>query len=137
MGDPLAALMHAVQVMDLLKTLILKTVRKREDSATGASSPFSSTASDRRIDDFDSEEAEDMSCESREPTLDDDQVSCSHNNEENDHASLNDIEECFLRQLDEGIEDVGNDVNNSPSENLAGKNISPGCCSSCLDYKLL
>ncbi|KAL5993792.1 hypothetical protein ACLOJK_038149 [Asimina triloba] len=114
--------MHAVQVMDLHKTLILKTVREREDSATGGSSPFSSTASDRRIDDFDSEEAEDMSCESREPTLDDDQVSCSHNNEENDHASLNDIEECFLRQLDEGIEDVGNDVNNSPIADKAFAN---------------
>ncbi|KAL5993983.1 hypothetical protein ACLOJK_038340 [Asimina triloba] len=47
----------------------------------------------------------------------------------NYRASLNDIEECFLRQLDEGTKDVGNDANNSSAENLAGKNICPGCCS--------
>ncbi|KAL5994443.1 hypothetical protein ACLOJK_024493 [Asimina triloba] len=108
MVDPSIALMHVVQVMNLLKTLILKTLREREEAATGGSSPFSSTTSDQQIDDFDNEEAEDMSCESREPTSDDDQVSYSHSNEENDHASLDDIE-CFLRQLDEGTEDVGND----------------------------
>ncbi|KAL5995343.1 Rho GTPase-activating protein 2 [Asimina triloba] len=129
MVDPLTALMHAVQVMNLLKTLILKTLREREEAATGGSSPFSSNASDQQIDDFDSEEAEDMSCESRELTSDDDQVNYSHSIEENDRASLNDIEECFLRQLDEGTEDVGNDANNSSGENLAGKNICPGCCS--------
>ncbi|XP_074269106.1 rho GTPase-activating protein 1-like [Silene latifolia] len=32
MADPLTALMHAVQVMNLLKTLIEKTLREREDS---------------------------------------------------------------------------------------------------------
>ncbi|KAL5987387.1 hypothetical protein ACLOJK_038553 [Asimina triloba] len=85
--------------------------------------------SNQHIDDFDSEEAEDMSCESREPASDDDQVYYSHSIEEHDRASLNDIEECFLRQLDEGTEDVGNDANNSSGENLAGKNICPGCCS--------
>lgn len=34
MADPLTALIHAVQVMNLLKTLILKTLRDREESST-------------------------------------------------------------------------------------------------------
>lgn len=33
MADPLTALMYAVQVMNFLKTLILKTLRERKDSA--------------------------------------------------------------------------------------------------------
>lgn len=32
MADPLTALMHAVQVMNFLKTLIVKTLKEREDS---------------------------------------------------------------------------------------------------------
>ncbi|KAK1258423.1 hypothetical protein QJS04_geneDACA006624 [Acorus gramineus] len=34
MADPLTALIHAVQVMNFLKTLILKTLREREDAAS-------------------------------------------------------------------------------------------------------
>lgn len=33
MADPLTALIHAVQVMNFLKTLIMKTLREREESA--------------------------------------------------------------------------------------------------------
>ncbi|KAK6918193.1 Rho GTPase-activating protein domain [Dillenia turbinata] len=42
MADPLTALIHAVQVMNLLKTLILKTQREREESAakSGLLSPL-------------------------------------------------------------------------------------------------
>ncbi|XP_061357377.1 rho GTPase-activating protein 5-like [Gastrolobium bilobum] len=36
MADPLTALIHAVQVMNLLKTLILKTLREREKSIANA-----------------------------------------------------------------------------------------------------
>ncbi|KAK4419397.1 Rho GTPase-activating protein 1 [Sesamum alatum] len=36
MSDPLTALMYAVQVMNFLKTLIVKTLREREDSAVEA-----------------------------------------------------------------------------------------------------
>ncbi|KAL6633784.1 hypothetical protein ACP70R_026455 [Stipagrostis hirtigluma subsp. patula] len=36
MADPLTALIHAVQVMNFLKTLILKTVNEREEAATAA-----------------------------------------------------------------------------------------------------
>ncbi|OEL37638.1 Rho GTPase-activating protein 2 [Dichanthelium oligosanthes] len=46
MSDPLTALMHAVQVMNLLKTLILKTLRERDDhDDAGAYSSFSSSSS--------------------------------------------------------------------------------------------
>ncbi|XP_059429990.1 rho GTPase-activating protein 1-like, partial [Corylus avellana] len=38
MADPLTALMYAVQVMNFLKTLILKTLRERKDSAEEPSS---------------------------------------------------------------------------------------------------
>lgn len=36
MADPLTALMHAVQVMNFLKTLILRTLRDREDAVLDA-----------------------------------------------------------------------------------------------------
>lgn len=50
MADPLTALIHAVQVMNFLKTLIVKTLQLREESAEEASvlsscSDFSNTAS--------------------------------------------------------------------------------------------
>ncbi|XP_076954537.1 rho GTPase-activating protein 5-like [Bidens hawaiensis] len=35
MADPLTALIHAVQIMNLLKTLVLKTLREREESSPG------------------------------------------------------------------------------------------------------
>ncbi|XP_071707123.1 rho GTPase-activating protein 3-like [Rutidosis leptorrhynchoides] len=35
MADPLTALIHAVQIMNLLKTLVIKTLREREDSSPG------------------------------------------------------------------------------------------------------
>lgn len=34
MADPLTALIHAVQVMNFMKTLILKTIRERDESAS-------------------------------------------------------------------------------------------------------
>ncbi|XP_020574101.1 rho GTPase-activating protein 2-like [Phalaenopsis equestris] len=46
MSDPLTALMHAVQVMNLLKSLILKILREREEASMGGISPsFSSQSS--------------------------------------------------------------------------------------------
>ncbi|KAI7734972.1 hypothetical protein M8C21_020762, partial [Ambrosia artemisiifolia] len=35
MADPLTALIHAVQIMNLLKTLVIKTLREREESCPG------------------------------------------------------------------------------------------------------
>ncbi|KAG5042676.1 hypothetical protein JHK87_006591 [Glycine soja] len=34
MSDPLTTLMHAVQVMNLLKTLIMKTLKEHEQTTT-------------------------------------------------------------------------------------------------------
>ncbi|XP_008812664.2 rho GTPase-activating protein 2 [Phoenix dactylifera] len=81
MSDPLTALMHAVQVMNFLKTLILKTLREREEAAMeGGYSPFSSSHSldqqddddDDDDDDLDSQPDTKMSGESKEITSDDD-----------------------------------------------------------------
>ncbi|XP_075642643.1 rho GTPase-activating protein 2 [Castanea sativa] len=125
MSDPLTALMHAVQVMNLLKTLIMRTLREREESATGAYSPMSSRSSNQQTDeDFDSQQEMDISCESRGPLSDcddddddDDNVPYEHCSEDEDEVearSLGEIEECFLRQLDES-----NDTQNSLSEQPA------------------
>uniref|UniRef100_A0ACD5ZD86 Uncharacterized protein n=1 Tax=Avena sativa TaxID=4498 RepID=A0ACD5ZD86_AVESA len=45
MADPLTALIHAVQVMNFLKTLILKTVKEREESAAAARTSTSNSGS--------------------------------------------------------------------------------------------
>jgi hypothetical protein len=67
MSDPLTALMHAVQVMNFLKTLILRTLRERDDAATGEEyTPNSSPASSIQHCDaecFGSERDIDGSCE--------------------------------------------------------------------------
>lgn len=116
MSDPLTALMHAVQVMNLLKTLIMRTLREREESATGASSPMSSRSSNQQTDeDFDSQQ--EMDCGSRGPVsdYDDDNVPYNHSSEDEDEVELlSEIEERFLRQLDES-----NDTKNSFSEQSA------------------
>lgn len=105
MSDPLTALMHAVQVMNLLKTLIMKALREREETVTEGCSPMSSRSSGRPTDEeFDSQqEGMDMSCESTGQVTDDDEpTDYSHSSDEKDEIeSLSEIEECFLRQLDE------------------------------------
>lgn len=114
MSDPLTALMHAVQVMNLLKTLITKTLREREESAAGEGySPLSSHSSDGRTDEeFDSQHEMDTSCELRRPTSDyddDHHAHYSHSSEHDEDEDEDDdevqspnmmIHECFLRQLD-------------------------------------
>ncbi|XP_059660560.1 rho GTPase-activating protein 2-like [Cornus florida] len=86
MSDPLTALMHAVQVMNLLKTLIMKTLREREETATGGYSPMSSHSSDRQTnEEFESEQETDTSCELIGPMSDhNDHDLYSHNNEEDE-----------------------------------------------------
>nr|CAD1817026.1 unnamed protein product [Ananas comosus var. bracteatus] len=61
MSDPLTALMHAVQVMNLLKTLILKTLREREETAMGEEdySPYSVSPSYDRQNDDDDDDVDD------------------------------------------------------------------------------
>lgn len=50
MSDPLTALMHAVQVMNLLKTLILKTLREREHDESEYSAISSQSSSSDELD---------------------------------------------------------------------------------------
>lgn len=106
MSDPLTALMHAVQVMNLLKTLIMKTLQEREEAASGGYSPMSSHSSDQRSDyNYDTQQEEmDTSCELRGgPASDyeDDQADNYCCTEEEEDRPLGEIEECFLRRLDE------------------------------------
>ncbi|KAK4418204.1 Rho GTPase-activating protein 2 [Sesamum alatum] len=105
MSDPLTALMHAVQVMNLLKTLIMKTLRDRDEAADGGYSPLSSRSSDRQTDEeYDSQQEMDTSCESTGIASDDDeqaQYSPCSKEDKDEVESLGEIEECFLRQLDE------------------------------------
>ena len=99
-SDPLTALMHAVQVMNLLKTLITRTLRQREEAAN---SPMSSCSSDQTTDgEIDSHQEMDTSCELRGPISEyDDHTHCRNSSEDEDEdESLSEIEECFLQQLD-------------------------------------
>ncbi|MED6132155.1 Rho GTPase-activating protein 2 [Stylosanthes scabra] len=105
MSDPLTALMHAVQVMNLLKTLIMKSLREREETATGYS-PMSSRSSNRQSEEeYDSQREMDTSGELRGTKLgyDDHHPHYSHSSdgEEGEAESLSEIEECFLKQLDD------------------------------------
>lgn len=107
MSDPLTALMHAVQVMNLLKTLIVKTLRERDEGAGGDYSPLSCRTSERQTEEeYDSQQDMDTSCESASD--DEDQAQYSPCSEEKDEVeSLSEIEESFLRQLNEN-EDAKN-----------------------------
>ncbi|KAG7014405.1 Rho GTPase-activating protein 2 [Cucurbita argyrosperma subsp. argyrosperma] len=100
MSDPLTALMHAVQVMNLLKTLIMKTLREREEAVSDGYSPMSSRSSDRQMDeDFNSQEDMDTGDESGGPNSD---VENDVNEDgDEDEGSLSEIEDCFLRKLDD------------------------------------
>lgn len=109
MSDPLTALMHAVQVMNLLKTLIMKTLREREETTTGGYSPMSFRSSDRQSEDgYDSQQEMETSGELRGTKSDyddnNDHSHC-HSSEEDEEggaeSSLSEIEECFLQKLDE------------------------------------
>ncbi|EYU46646.1 hypothetical protein ABFS82_04G022100 [Erythranthe guttata] len=108
MSDPLTALMHAVQVMNLLKTLITKTLRERDEAVEGEEggySPLSSRSSNGQTDDdedYESQHDMDTSCcESTGPTSEDDEEQEEEEDDKDEIESLGDIEECFLRQLDE------------------------------------
>lgn len=123
MSDPLTALMHAVQVMNLLKTLIMKTLRQREETATEGYSPMSSRSYDRHNpEDFDSQPEMDTSSG---PTsdYDDDHAHYSHNSgNEVEVETLSEIEESFLRQF---TNDLGRDHEPSHDSASDSKNDTP------------
>ncbi|KAK1294618.1 hypothetical protein QJS10_CPA16g01461 [Acorus calamus] len=119
MADPLTALMHAVQVMNLLKTLILKTIREREEATMGENWSFSSPSSYQQSDD-DSDRLQevDMNGELREQSSDDDCVSNRYSVGESggEDDVMSSIEECFLRRLEEKQEmiiddEISRDIN--------------------------
>ncbi|OMO77824.1 hypothetical protein CCACVL1_14785 [Corchorus capsularis] len=132
MSDPLTALMHAVQVMNLLKTLIMKTLREREEATIGGYSPMSSHSCDGPTDeDFDSQQEMDTSSELRGPTSDYDNALYSNYSGDEDEdededgvESLGEIEECFLRQLD-GNKNVSNRFSGQSAEQLQRNHASP------------
>jgi hypothetical protein len=116
MSDPLTALMHAVQVMNFLKTLILRTLQERDDAATGEYTPYSSPASSIQHCDaecFASERDMDGSCElsdmhsqiSKSGRYADYLVrynTCFDSEQVGDH--LSEVEEGFLRRLECDLE---------------------------------
>ncbi|KAF5180553.1 Rho gtpase-activating protein [Thalictrum thalictroides] len=122
MSDPLTALMHAVQVMNLLKTLIIKTLREREETTTGGYSPYSATSYEQQTDeDYDSQQELNLSCELRGPNSDyDNHANCNSDNED-EVDPLNEIEECFLRQLN-GDEELTSNVD-TPQESASDPRI--------------
>ncbi|VFQ78814.1 unnamed protein product [Cuscuta campestris] len=121
MSDPLTALMHAVQVMNLLKTLITKTLRERggESSSAGGYSPMSSHSSDDG-DECDTQEEEEEQEEEDEEEEDEEEEEeeellldsgCKSEEEDEEHGDYNSTEDrceveswskieehCFLRQ---------------------------------------
>ncbi|OVA04384.1 CRIB domain [Macleaya cordata] len=129
MSDPLTALMHAVQVMNLLKSLILKTLREREETASGGGySPISSHSSDQQTEeeDFDSQQDEmDTSCELRGPNAEyyDNALYSQSSGDEEEVDQINEIEECFLRQLD-GSGDLTRDSTEDSTEGLDSERLN-------------
>ncbi|KAJ6854106.1 rho GTPase-activating protein 2 [Iris pallida] len=94
MSDPLTALMHAVQVMNLLKALILRTLRERAGEGEEYSDFSSSPSSEPQgHDDFDGEQDMDMSGELRIVTVD----GCDDSREDD---TMKDTEDCFSRRLE-------------------------------------
>ncbi|KAK1437255.1 hypothetical protein QVD17_03044 [Tagetes erecta] len=83
MSDPLTALMHAVQVMNLLKTLISKTLREREET-TQTDNEFNNR--------------EEMHSSS-EPVSEDEDSYDEGGDSGNEVESLSEIEESFLKQI--------------------------------------
>ncbi|KAL1825890.1 hypothetical protein DCAR_0314085 [Daucus carota subsp. sativus] len=108
MSDPLTALMHAVQVMNLLKTLIMRTIQERDEASTGDSltnySPKSNYSSDRLTD------YEDTSCELRaSPSIPTEQVDYSTDSEiEEEIESICETEKCVSEQVDDDKENTRN-----------------------------
>ncbi|KAJ1390705.1 Rho GTPase-activating protein domain [Sesbania bispinosa] len=133
MSDPLTALMHAVQVMNLLKTLILKTLREREETTTAGYSPMSFHSSESECqseDDYDSQQEMDTSGELRGTKSDyedHDDDNYSHSiEEEEEAASVSEIEECFLKWLDENTKGFSEE---EPEGYLQEELESPRSCS--------
>ncbi|KZV54340.1 rho GTPase-activating protein 2-like [Dorcoceras hygrometricum] len=129
MSDPLTALMHAVQVLNLLKTLITRTLRERDDESRGGCSPISSRNSfDMQSDEeYDSQQEMDTSCVGSTTSATDDDheaLGSPGSNDKYEVESLSEIEECFLRRLDEN-ETAKNDFRKQLEGILCREHASP------------
>ncbi|KAK6937457.1 CRIB domain [Dillenia turbinata] len=135
MSDPLTALMHAVQVMNLLKMLIIKRLRELEEAAMEGYSPVSLHSSEQQSDEFDSQHDMDTSCELGRPTSDyDGNANLSQSSDDEDREdeveSLSEIEQCFFKQHD----DDNNDIiikdlpNYEPVEHVSKEQARPTSC---------
>ncbi|KAJ7972870.1 Rho GTPase-activating protein [Quillaja saponaria] len=130
MSDPLTALMHAVQVMNLLKTLITKALREREETETEGYSPLSSHLSDRQSEgEYDSQQEMDTGSELRGDSSDyEEHAHYSQSSEDEGEAeSLSEIEKCFLRQFENNSSTI-NSFLEEPAGYLEGEYASPGSC---------
>lgn len=104
MSDPLTALMHVVQVMNLLKTLTVKTLRERGETEDEGYLPMSSSFSDRQTEkEFDTQWELETICESTEGPSDDDDEKPRYNYSSEDRWNriTSEMEGSFLQQLDE------------------------------------
>ena len=93
--------MHAVQVMNLLKTLITKTLREREDTTT-ITREFSPTWGPQTDDEFNCHEEVQTSCELRQVSSEDEEDhehTCDFNSG-NETETLSEMEERFLKQIE-------------------------------------
>lgn len=115
MSDPLTALMHAVQVMNLLKTLIIKTLREREEAASeGEYSPMSGCST--------CHQDMETSCESRGTAMSDcdENAHYTHSSQESenedevqslDETATSDEEDLYknMNQLEDNFQDENAD----------------------------
>ena len=92
MSDPLTALMHAVQVMNFLKTLTLRTLREREEAEMEGYTSYSrSCSSDELEGEYSDTSGELLLTPENSKRVEDDQV--------ND-MSTEEVEERFLSLLE-------------------------------------
>jgi len=111
MADPLTALMYAVQVMNFLKTLIMRTLRDRQEAALDPR-PDSSCRDFHDENDHDNAPLGLSANHEQQHNIDEDENACgsveslldgySHSNED---GSVNDIEESFLTFGEKDIPD--------------------------------
>uniref|UniRef100_A0A7N0T8W9 Uncharacterized protein n=1 Tax=Kalanchoe fedtschenkoi TaxID=63787 RepID=A0A7N0T8W9_KALFE len=133
MSNPLTALMHAVQVMNFLKTLILKKLEQREQVTTRGYSPLLSQCSGQ-----DSEREVNMLQElnssvelRRLATSSDYGGYCQHSESEDDAEMISprDAEDDFLRQLNEtGKMTIGTVLEEEPVGFTKRGHVNPQSC---------
>ncbi|KAL6502828.1 hypothetical protein OROHE_023996 [Orobanche hederae] len=135
MSDPLTALMHAVQVTNLLKTLILKKLRERNEAIHFTNTP--------KIEKCYSQHETDTNCESSDQPSDND----DDEDVEEIESLVSETEDCFLRPVDrnENLEDgfrrklerilCGKEDNASPRNNI-GPTLHADSCVSFSDSRV-